>query len=356
MLRGKRGAFVFYGAPGSGKSEQAAMCFEDSLAILTGPNNLHFFETRQAAGYYQKKNKAKRAPRTQFVIDRYIAYKVGPDGFRQDVARVTFDAQGNMLPIPQRASFDAVFSMALQTAFSEYSQYGYVSSFSNLILDEGGTLAHRIFDEVRPYCVKDGKFDAFRAYNSTADWYVSWYDRLRQLTNIGVNICMVAHDKDPDQTKDKAGGPNLVSQDIMKRVCADSDGVLYRYIEDPAPSGFSFQVPPPAAPGAPAAPSMSSLALPPALTLTLPEAVPTPPAAGPNTFTVPTPDATPTLGFKSVKTTKLPHYRWRTHASEWHMSKQRGLEALDLDTIRDMDADDILRMTSFVAYEPRISS
>ena len=58
-------------------------------------------------------------------------------------------------------------------------------------------------------------------------------DEIRQLTNVGMNVCMIAHDREPDPSKDKQGGPKFFSEGVMKQLCADADGVIMRELKDP---------------------------------------------------------------------------------------------------------------------------
>lgn len=314
-MRARHGAFVFYGPPGSGKSEQGAATFQDSFALLSAPTNLAFFEARMESGYYEKKGRPKVPPRRVVVVDTAVAYEQNADGTRTLFQMGAVDpASGMLMSIPQRATYDSILASIVAAAFRDVQQHGRVVSFSNVLLDEGGTMNRRVFDEVRPYCLtKDNKPDVFKAFAIASDWIGSWWDRLRQLTNFGVNVCMIAHDKDPDQAREKVGGPQLTSQDAMKRICADAHGVLYRAVED-APLDMSFLTAPKGED-----PKQQTEAL---------------------------------LAAIAQQKQQPSRYRWRAHASEWHLSKLRGLESVDFESIRDLDGDQVLERAGIIAYAP----
>lgn len=225
---GKKGLFVIFGVPKSGKSTEAASALQDSLYIMSDPNLLHFYETwllksPQGAGLAM--------PKRQLVIDAYSV-----DGMPQ------FDEHGNLCAIPQKDTLEKYLGMAVGRALQAKAA-GQPPPWRNLVIDEAGTFWARVYSEILPTCfTKKGELNPLAAHGQIIDWTIKILDLVRQVRVCGMNVCVVAHDQEPDPQNDKKGGPKFPNQSVMRTFAAQADGVFRRAFEDRDPMSPSARI------------------------------------------------------------------------------------------------------------------
>lgn len=218
---GKKGYFVLFGTPGGGKSYEAAETFQNSFSFLSAPNNQLFYEqTLPRPG--------KGPARRTVVLDRYALYDSAVPG----PPKIVLGTDGLPTVLPQKTLFDNIIGQVTRRIITEGAQ-GLPLTYSNVIIDEAGAFWFRVFREMAATSVNSsGKLDMLKAYTALETWSTEVIDLLRQVTQFGANVCIIAHDRDPDIGADKLGGPKFPSQAVMKQLCADADGVLLRQMED----------------------------------------------------------------------------------------------------------------------------
>lgn len=365
---GRKGLFVLFGPVGASKSTEAMTCFQNALLLSTRPNQIGFF--RQWLLTEEGRASGKRLPVREIVIDAYAL-----DG------EMTFGPNGLPLPVPQRAMFEYYVLLAIQKIASEWQLFraGKLAAptYRNLVIDEAGTFWERIFEEVAPtITTKDGRADPRRAYGAMNGWTLRITELLRQLVHCGANVCLVTHDRDPDAAEGRKGGPNVISDNIGRKIASAADGVLMRVIVDKPHGGIPPPPPAPGAPGAPGTPTVTPAGIlvpPPPLLVPaglagapLAAAVPSsgsvaalgglfasadagagPDAnSGPGSNVPPLPPP-PAAGFTPVMA--VGQREWRVHCSERWTSKLVGLPDSMFDEIRTWPLEKILRAAG---YEP----
>jgi hypothetical protein len=295
----KKGYFVLFGPPGGGKSFAGAKAFQNGLALLSAPNNLHFYE--QWLALPEGQASGKRPPRRTIVLDKYamIDSWVPPGQIGSwDRPAINIGQDGLPIPIPQKTWLENLLLQAIRRGLYEKAA-GLPLTYQNILLDEAGTLWTRVFEEISATSYnKEGKRDTLAAYNIGETWSRSLVDLLRAAPLAGMNVSLVAHDKDPEPEKDKQGGPKFFSQAVMKQICADADGVFHRYVEDEEVA--------------------IDLSDPAKMALALMEAKKRP-----------------------------PRRRWRVYISKDWQSKFRGIPDSMMASIRDMELEDIIPLGGF---------
>jgi len=336
---GKKGFFVLYGPPGGGKSTEAAKAFPKSLHIASAPNNLQFYSQ------WQPEHAATHAlPYREIVIDEYAvtdSWSATKDQFGRIVPTLTFDAAGMPQRVPQKATLESYLAGIVQSSLLERAQ-GLPPTYYNLIIDESGEFWERIFAEIIPTCLsRGGAVDTRSAYVETARWSREIAGFIRQVTLAGMNVCLIAHEQDPDAVHGKKGGPKFVSQAIMKHLCSISDGNLLRDTESQSVLSLT-----PETPSSPAAAPAAAPALTPALTATPADAAA---LATPIAPVAPVAPAAPDLaqlllGGGAQQMRRI----WKVHLDKNWMSKLRGIPDSMYDEVKDMELIDILRLAGFV--------
>jgi hypothetical protein len=302
---GPKGFFVLYGPPGGGKSTEAAKVFQKSLHIASAVNNLQFYKMWQpnhAVNGYQ-------IPYREVVIDEYgvtDSWSAQRDQYGQMVPQINLDANGLPVPVPQKATLEGYLIAVVQKALAERAA-GLPPTYHNLIIDEGGTFWERVFREIKPTCTTQrGALDTRAAYGVTGEWSNILIGLIRQVILAGMNICLVAHDQDPDPSSGKKGGPKFVSKAIMNHLCAGADGVILREMESKV---LDLGSPTPANGNGQAAPAFD-----------------------PN----------------AANLQKAPRRIWKVHLEQNWLSKLRGIPDSMYEQVKDMELRDIIRLSGYM--------
>lgn len=216
----KKGFFLLFGPPGGGKSTEAAATFPESIYLMSSPNILQFYEEE-----YLKTPEAKarnlRMPKRVLCIDKFSIDK-----------KIELLPNGMPKPVAQKSALEQYIDQVVVRAMQAYAK-GEPPPWRNLIIDEVGTFWSRVFEEIAPTILtRNGAIDTRGAFGATASWSRNRTDYLRQLLVCGMNVVLVGHDQEPDPQSEKKGGPKFPSQQIMREMCADADGVLLRGFED----------------------------------------------------------------------------------------------------------------------------
>lgn len=222
---GKKGYFILAGPPGGGKSFEALRTFQGSFMFRSAVNNTHYYETWLNTAEGMASGAAM--PTRIVTIDRSIITDSKDPKFRQVAPKIN----GVRTSIPQQQWFEWYLNELVDLCTDEFSR-DVPLTYRNVIIDEGGTFWARIFNEIQPRCFsKKGTPDPLKAYNEIEKWSMYIVDLIRQLPQFGVNVALVAHDKDPDPENEKQGGAKFPSQAVMKQMGADADGILLRMLE-----------------------------------------------------------------------------------------------------------------------------
>ena len=234
IRKARKGFFILFGRPGTGKSFRAGKCFSrKTCAILSAPNNQHFYESwlDTPEGLASGKTRAKRT----IVLDRYVLTDTD-----RDKPYVVPDAAGDPTALPQKMLLERILEGVVKRQVREFTA-GQPLTYENYIIDEGGTFWMRCFEEIIPNVrTNDGRLDTMRAHSVGAAWSVWISDLFRQVTNAGANVCMIAHDREPEPEKGKKGGARFFNQAVMKQLTADADGALLVEMVDQGKGGIEF--------------------------------------------------------------------------------------------------------------------
>lgn len=210
----KKGVHILFGAPGSGKSTEAACAYQKALYVKSSPNVLQFYENNLSLW------PGKVMPKTHLIDTFMIGDKIILDPKTQMPAR--------------QQQWPALIAATLQIMQRSFAAFAAKQPppYEYLVFDEMGTFMQRVFEEISPTIMneKGDKIDTRKAFGVLAAMFRDWTDHLRQLPNVGVGVGLVFHDQDPEP--DKKGGPKCPSQNIMKQMCADVDGVFLRTVRD----------------------------------------------------------------------------------------------------------------------------
>ena len=228
-----KGLVVPYGPPGGGKSTESLKAFQKSLYVASAPNNAHFFKVwlkspeGQAAGL--------ALPHREFVYDVYAnidSWDPNKDAKGEPIPQIQVGANGLPVPLSTKLRLEQTLHAIATKALAERAA-GQPPSYQNLIIDEAGTFWARVFEEIVPTCLTNaGKTDTRAAYGVLASWSRYMVDLMRAVLMAGMNVCLVAHDGDPDPGTGKKGGPKFPSKAIMGELCAAADIVAMREVED----------------------------------------------------------------------------------------------------------------------------
>jgi len=214
----KKGFFVIFGPPGAGKSTEAAATFPDAAYIMSSPNILQFYQNDYLPA---QKGSGLAMPRRVLCIDQYSI-----DG------KVEVLANGMPKPVSQKGTLEYYLDMIVARSLVAHGK-GEPLPWRNLVIDEVGTFWSRVHAEIEPTILtRSGAIDTRGAYGVLGKWSRARTDYLRQLLVCGMNVVLVGHDQEPDPQAEKKGGPKFPTQQIMRELCADADGVLYRGFED----------------------------------------------------------------------------------------------------------------------------
>lgn len=318
---------IVYGSPGVGKSFEVCKMLPNSLHLASSPNVIRFYKQwlltpeGQASGL--------TLPKREIVCDQYMVY---------DSWGMLHDAQGRPLrndkgqPIPytetdpktglftpiNTAQFLGYFldTIILREAIPAALRARYAGEpplYENVIIDELGTLYNRVFEAIPPVVTKKGVVDEFAPYKTMTTWSRDLIAKLRQCLMAGMNVFFVSHAQDYNPRTGAPGGPKFVSKAIMDEVCADTDVVMLRLLEEPK---VEFALPPLSKPGA--APAESSAAFP-----------------------------SPEESAAAAGNISAPRRIWRLHSSPQYLTKIRGIPDSMFEKVKTMEGADILALAGF---------
>jgi len=214
-----KGFFVLFGPPGVSKSTEAATAFQKALYLKSAPNVLHYYDQwlKTPAGTHS----GLQLPAKSIVLESYSI-----DG------NVNFGPDGMPAAVPQAATIVGVIQ-SLWRKVAEEKRDGKPRSYDWLVLDEAGEFWSRVFEEILASSVtRDGKTDSRKAYGTLATWTNSVVSLLRQLVSLDVGVGLIAHEREPEMSEQKKGGPKFPSAGVMGLITASADGALLRTYED----------------------------------------------------------------------------------------------------------------------------
>lgn len=229
------------GAPKHGKTTSVLKSFQNSLTILTANNNGHYY--RKLLTTTLKDNPNYKPPKKIKLIDTHATGVSGeyqwlkPGDAKSTFGRLDGDqivadpAGGMLMPVSQIQEFERTVS-TMVTKSLQCVGAGQPPPYDNLVVDEMGELLDRVHAEITPMCIseKSGKLDGRMAFTETGAWTQRMATLMRQLTTCGVGVCLVMHDREPDEGK--KGGPRAPSASIAKKLVALSDGAIQLNIKD----------------------------------------------------------------------------------------------------------------------------
>ena len=214
-MPGRKGGFIYFCPPGTGKSTEARTAHQNAIVLETGANNGLYYD-RWLLSETGKASGCKPVKKT-ILLD---TYSFG--------GKVSLDPNGHPAPVSQISSFEMFAQQITSKCLSENAS-GQPLTYSNVIVDEVGTLWQRVFDELLAQSVTDkGKIDSRAAYGLVSTWSRRILDLLRNVVAAGANLILIAHDQEPDG--DRKGGPQFPSQRVMRQITSDMDGVLLRVL------------------------------------------------------------------------------------------------------------------------------
>lgn len=226
-------------------SAAAFTTFQDSYAILSSKNNMHYFKKRLMTNKLDQK--LYRYPKRILLIDTTVSGATPketpyvdtgtlqlkrPKGAKNDKGEDTYLPRIDTMGV-LRATIGALVSQT-QAAVEK----GEAPPYPNVIVDELGELLDRCFSQMLPlHMTANNKPDTRGAFGEANEWIVQEIaDNLRQLTTMGVGVCGTYHDREPDPAGKKKGGLKAVSANISRKLIAMSDGAIQFYVKDPEPN------------------------------------------------------------------------------------------------------------------------
>lgn len=217
----KRGIFVFYGDPGTGKSEQAAHCFQRSFHLITSPSVTKFYESRVHRNFYPD---TRVLPVKQHPMPKYKMEVTG-----DKATRVRVNTSEVMV--------NSVLAVAEQAAVLRAQ--GRPLKYWNFVIDELGAAYNRIYQQLyeSTYSAERAKrhehpYDSRTAFRLMKEWSAEFFDTLAILPVLGLNVCAVAHEREADIKEGHRGGPLLVSKSTITDATGFADGALRRYLKN----------------------------------------------------------------------------------------------------------------------------
>jgi hypothetical protein len=245
---------IVCGAPKLGKSTEVFKTFQNSLAIVSSTNNAHYYKkllTTQLRGPVtrmvgdEEKTFTYKPPKRIKLIDTHTtnvpkdsepySWDLKPRsifGRRTPEGTIEIDPNGDiLLPVPQIAELEKTI-FAVVTASSQASQKGEPPPYDNLIIDEWGEFLDRVYSEVLLTVVtRSGEPDGRKAFGLLNEWVARVINQMKQLSQHGVGVCLVCHDREPDEGK--KGGAKAPSAGIANKMTGMADGAIQRVIKDP---------------------------------------------------------------------------------------------------------------------------
>lgn len=253
---------IVCGKPKLGKSTEALKSFQNSLAILSSENNVHYY--KKLLGGKLKDVRLPngelkyRPPKRTKLIDvqmvgssaEYEWLKPGDAkairaSYRKDEkGQLIVDDFGSpilapdpngdrVMPVNQLNELEKTL-ITVVTASQMAIDKGEKPKYDNLIIDEWGEFMDRVHSEITPTCrTKKDEIDTRGAFLMTTEWMQKVVNWMKQLIVCGVGVCLVMHDREPDGKK--TGGPKAPSAGMSRKMVAMCDGAVQRVMKDPEP-------------------------------------------------------------------------------------------------------------------------
>lgn len=225
-MTGRKGFFVLYGAPGTRKTTSALQTFQDSLYIASSQNLDQFYNVwlKTPEGIASK----KRPPKKVIVLDQYSL----------NGEPVQFDANGNMILVPQKEKFEELI-VGVTRKLAQDKAAGRPPSYPNIIVDEGSVFWHRFFVELKRemtmgrtmtgvLCEKNG--DGRAHHFGLQTWTREVIDRFRTVVSMGANLVVICHLTEPEGKR--KGGAAMPNKNVSTILAADSHGALLADFEE----------------------------------------------------------------------------------------------------------------------------
>lgn len=124
--------------------------------------------------------------------------------------------------------------LSVVTVSLQAKQKGEAPPYDNIIIDEWGEFLDRVYSEILtlPECrTKKDELDGRKAFGLLNEWTSKIVNWLKQLIQCNVGVCLVCHDREPEQGK--KGGAKAPSAGISSKMTGMSDGAIQRIIKDP---------------------------------------------------------------------------------------------------------------------------
>lgn len=222
---------VVCGGIGTGKSIAVLECFTDSFEIMTSANNQHFYKTRLMGKW---KDRGLRPPKkTQLIDTSATALSAEYKFIEPSDVKTIKDADGNIVQTQTKEKVERLIYTLRKKSFEAVEKKEPLP-FRSLIIDEMGELLDRVHAEILPTCLTGGgKIDTRGAFGESGQWVHNFVGGLRELTSLGVGVCLVMHDRDPEE--EKKGGPKATSIGMARKISALADNVIQRVLRDPPP-------------------------------------------------------------------------------------------------------------------------
>lgn len=222
---------IITGPQATGKSAHACRAFQNAFAYETAAANLQFFKRLLKT---QWKDDGLRYPKRIKIVDRSGVYQtkksdpyVYPDASVLEIVKSETTVEGSngepvRVSIPQYTELLTTVNTLIAATKKALAE-GTPLPYDNFILDEANEFFRRIEEETPPGTGYD-------TYKPITNVIMDLASKFRQLTTIGVGVCLVMHDRDYDPETGKVGGPEANTRGIAKKLVQASDGAIQRMI------------------------------------------------------------------------------------------------------------------------------
>lgn len=224
---------IVCGSPGLGKSFEAFKAFQDSFAIISSKNNVHYFEKLLKG---RLKDGPYKPPKKIRLIDAWSVATTSEPYASTDtlVVKSTRNADNVVVKVDTKSRLEGSIQAVVDSTVEAVDK-DLPLPYRNLIIDEWGAFMDRVFaqfDEMEYKTAKGGD-DMYGPFKAMTSWVNERVEQFQLLTSKGVGVCLVMHDREPDSAKHKKGGPKGPSAGIADKLCAQAHGVIQRVMKDP---------------------------------------------------------------------------------------------------------------------------